>query len=315
VQNGKSIKPENKENLSHSQILEYSRLLDLRNCYPIVKWAGGKGRLLSQLDSIIPSKFNRYFEPFLGGGAMFFHLLSSRNMSFTCYLSDINEELITAYNVVKYDVGHLIELLKKHQREYIRNPSEYYYKLRDEIKPITDIGKTARFISLNKTCFNGLYRVNRNGLFNVPMGRYKNPLICDPNNLENVSKALKLSEASIAVSDYESALLKAKKDDFIYLDPPYHPTSSTANFTGYSTKGFGDADQIELSKSFAKLNVSGCKVLLSNSDTPLIRKLYSDSSNYIKEVNVSRMISCKASRRVGYKELLISNYPSKLEGW
>jgi len=142
------------------------------------------------------------------------------------------------------------------------------------------------------------------------MGRYKNPLICDTNNLENVSKALRHSKASIAVSDYKNALLQAEKDDFIYLDPPYHPTSSTANFTGYSDKGFGDYDQLELSKTFAKLDDARCKVMLSNSDTPFIRKLYSDFSNYIKEVNVSRLISCKASRRVGYKELLISNYPS-----
>ena len=212
---------------------------------------------------------------------------------------------------MNYNVGELIDLLKRYQREYDRNPSEYYYKLRDEIKPVTDINKTARFISLNKTCFNGLYRVNRNGIFNVPMGRYKNPLICDNNNnLENVSKALRHSKASIAVNDYKNALLQAEKGDFIYLDPPYHPISSTANFTSYSDKGFGDYDQLELSKTFAKLDDIGCKVLLSNSDTPFIRKLYSGFSNYIKEVNVSRLISCKASRRVGYKELLISNYPS-----
>jgi DNA adenine methylase len=310
VQSGESIKSQNGDNLNHGQILGYSHLVDLRNCYPIIKWAGGKSKLLSELDSIIPSKFNRYFEPFLGGGAMFMHLLSHKDMRFTSYLSDINEELITAYKVVKNNVGELIELLKRHQREYNRNPSEYYYKLRDETKPVTDIDKTARFISLNKTCFNGLYRVNRNGIFNVPMGRYKNPLICDNNNLENVSKALSHSKASIAVSDYKNALVQAEKDDFIYLDPPYHPTSSTANFTGYSDKGFGDYDQLELSKTFAKLDDAGCKVLLSNSDTPFIRKLYSDFSNNIKEVNVSRLISCKASRRVGYKELLISNYPS-----
>ncbi len=310
VQSGESRKSQNGEILNHSQLLGYAHLIDFHNCYPIVKWAGGKSHLLSELDSIIPSKFDRYFEPFLGGGAMFFHLLSYRNMRFTAYLSDINKELITAYKVVKYNLGQLIELLKKHQREYTRNPSEYYYKLRDEIKPVTDIDKTARFISLNKTCFNGLYRVNRNGIFNVPMGRYKNPLICDNNNLENVSKALRYSKASIAICDYKHALLKAEKDDFIYLDPPYHPTSSTANFTGYSDKGFGEDDQLELSKSFARLDETGCKVLLSNSDTPLIRKLYSDFSTNIKEVHVSRLISCKASRRVGYKELLISNYPS-----
>jgi len=298
------------DNFNHNQIRGYSRLVDLRDCYPFVKWAGGKSQIISELDSLIPSEFNRYFEPFLGGGAMFFHLISDRNMRFSAYLSDINEELITAYKVVKNNVSELTQILKRHEREYNRNHSKYYYKLRDEVKPVTDIDKTARFIALNKTCFNGLYRVNRKGIFNVPMGRYKKPLICDAGNLENISKALKYSRASIRVSDYENALVEAEEDDFIYLDPPYHPTSSTANFTGYSDKGFGDNDQSELSKIFAELNDRKCKVLLSNSDTPLIRKLYSDFSGHIKEVNVSRVINCKASKRLGHKELLISNYSS-----
>jgi DNA adenine methylase len=308
VYSGGNLKSQKEEN--HSQIHGYSHLVDLRDCYPFVKWAGGKSQLLSELDSMIPSKFNRYFEPFLGGGAMFFHLISDRNMRFSAYLSDINEELIMAYKVVKNNVSELIQILKRHGREYNRNPSKYYYKLRDEIKPATDIDKTARFIALNKTCFNGLYRVNRNGIFNVPMGRYKNPLICDTGNLENISKALRYSKAEIKVKDYKNALVEAEEDDFIYLDPPYHPTSSTANFTGYSDKGFGDDDQLELSKIFVKLDDAKCKVLLSNSDTPLIRKLYSDFSGYIKEVNVSRFINSKASRRLGHKELLISNYSS-----
>jgi DNA adenine methylase len=259
---------------------------------------------------MIPTEFNRYFEPFLGGGAMFFHLISDRNMRFTAYLSDINRELITAYKVVKNNVSELIELLKRHEREYNRNPCKYYYKLRDEVKPATDVDKTARFIALNKTCYNGLYRVNKSGIFNVPIGRYKNPLICDTGNLENISNALRYSKAAIKGIDYKNALLEAEKDDFIYLDPPYHPTSSTANFTGYSNHGFGDDNQLELSKIFLKLDDAKCKVLLSNSDTPFIRKLYSDFSSHIKEVNVSRLINCKASRRIGHRELLISNYSS-----
>jgi DNA adenine methylase len=305
-----NIKSLDSVNLNHGQNHGYSRVVDLRDCYPFVKWAGGKSQLLSELDSMIPTKFNRYFEPFLGGGAMFFHLISDRNTRFSTYLSDINEELITAYKVVKNNVSELIQILKRHRTEYNRNPSKYYYKLRDEIKPRTEIDRTARFIALNKTCFNGLYRVNRSGIFNVPMGRYKNPLICDASNLENISKAFRYSKAAINVNDYKSALLKAEKDDFIYLDPPYHPTSRTANFTSYSDSGFGDDDQLELSEIFAELNDKKCKVLLSNSDTPLIRKLYSDFSSRIKEVNVSRVINCKASRRLGHKELLISNYAS-----
>ena len=250
MHSGENIKSQKRENLNHKQIQGYSHLVDLRHCYPFVKWAGGKSQILSELDSMIPPSFNRYFEPFLGGGAMFFHLVSYRNMRFTAYLSDINKELITAYKVVKNNVRDLIELLKRHQGEYNRNASEYYYKLRDEIKPVTDIDRTARFIALNKTCFNGLYRVNRNGIFNVPMGRYKNPLICDASNLENISKALRYSKAAIKVNDYKSSLLKAEKDDFIYLDPPDHPTSPTANFTGYSDYGFGDNDQLQLAYLF-----------------------------------------------------------------
>jgi DNA adenine methylase len=172
VYGGWNLKSMKVEDLNYSQVHGYSHLVDLRGCYPFVKWAGGKSQLLSELNSMIPSKFNRYFEPFLGGGAMFFHLVSYKNMRFTAYLSDINWELITAYIVVKNNLGELIELLKRHEREYNRNPRKYYYKLRDEVNPVTDIDKTARFIALNKTCYNGLYRVNRNGRFNVPMGRF-----------------------------------------------------------------------------------------------------------------------------------------------
>jgi DNA adenine methylase len=287
---------------------DYSQLVDLRHCNPFVKWAGGKTQILSDLDIIIPSQFNRYFEPFLGGGAMFFHLVSDRNMRFAACLSDINRELVTAYQVVKDNVKELIQHLKKHQLGYNRNPFEYYYKLRDDMKPRNDIEIAARFIALNKTCYNGLYRVNRNGIFNVPIGRYKNPVICDVTNLENVSNALRYSKAMIQVADYKKALHNAEKGDFIYLDPPYHPVSSTANFTGYTDYGFSNNDQSELVKIFVALNDRGCKVILSNSDTPFIRRLYSNFSDYIKEVDVSRSINCKASRRLGHRELLISNY-------
>jgi DNA adenine methylase len=289
---------------------DYSQLVDLRHCNPFVKWAGGKTQVLSDLDAIIPSQFNRYFEPFFGGGAMFFHLVSDRNMRFAAFLSDINRELVTAYQVVKDNVKELIQHLKKHQLEYNRNPFEYYYKLRDNAKPRNGVEIAARFIALNKTCYNGLYRVNRNGIFNVPIGRYKNPFICDVTNLENVSNALRYSKAVIQVADYKEALHIAEKDDFIYLDPPYHPVSSTANFTGYTNSGFDDNDQFELAKIFIALNDRGCKVVLSNSDTPVVRGLYSNFSDYIREVDVSRAINSKASRRLGHKELLISNYPT-----
>ena len=140
-------------------------------CYPFVKWAGGKTQLLPELDALIPSLFDRYFEPFLGGGAFFFYLVSEKQLRFTAYLSDINDELITAYKVVKNDVEKLVEPLRIHERQYKTNPNEYYYKLRAEIRAFDDVERAARFITLNKTCYNGLYRVNKNGLFNVPIGR------------------------------------------------------------------------------------------------------------------------------------------------
>jgi DNA adenine methylase len=280
---------------------------DLPQSYPYVKWAGGKTQLLSEIDKTIPSEFNQYFEPFLGGGAMFFHIISNKDIQFTAYLSDVNEELINAFNVIKNDVEKLIEVLKNHEVEYKKNPLEYYYELRSNIKSTNNIQRAARFITLNKTCYNGLYRVNKKGIFNVPIGRYKNPVICDSDNLKKVSVALRYSKAQIQVSDYKVILLqKAEEDDFIYLDPPYNPTSSTASFTDYTNTGFNDNDQKELADVFKKLDNRKCKVLLSNSDTPLIRKLYCDFT--IQDVQALRAINCKGSKRVGHKELLIRNY-------
>ena len=283
-----------------------AEFIDLRDVHPFVKWAGGKGQLLSELNKMIPSQFNRYFERFLGGAAMFFHLASDKSMNLTAYLSDRNEELIKAYKVVKDNVDELIEVLTGHQREYDKNPSEYYYRLRDEIQPRNDVEIAARFIALNKTCFNGLYRVNQNGKFNVPMGDYKKPVICDSSNLKSVSSVLRRSNAEIQCVDYREMLSKAETDDFVYLDPPYKPVSSTSNFTAYTHQGFGDDDQIKLKKTFMELNQKNCKVLLSNSDTPFIRELYSDF--IIREVEVQRAINSKGSKRTGHKELIISNY-------
>ena len=187
--------------------------------YPFLKWAGGKTQILFELEKFVPSEFNRYFEPFLGGGAVFFHLTTKKNAQFTAYLSDINEELITAYKVVKDNVVRLIDLLKAHQIHYNKNPTEFYYKLRDA-RPVTDVERTARFITLNKTCYNGLYRVNKRGIFNVPIGRYKNPLICDSKNLEYVSLSLRYSKAMIELSDYKQILLEnARQGDFVYFRP------------------------------------------------------------------------------------------------
>jgi DNA adenine methylase len=270
---------------------------------PFIKWAGGKTQLLHRLDALVP-KFTRYFEPFLGGGALFFHLASSRPR-FSAHLSDANRDLVNAYNVVKSDVEGLIELLVKHERNHRKGPAEYYYRLRSA-QPDGSLEAAARFIALNKTCYNGLYRVNRSGTFNVPIGRYKNPTICDKNQLRSASAALKHSDARIVASDYRQALKKAREGDFVYLDPPFNPLSRTANFVDYTRSGFGKDDQFELAQIFRELDRKGCKVLLSNSDTKLTRELYSGFEQ--RRMRVLRAISCKGSARTGYRELSVRNY-------
>ena len=275
-------------------------------CHPFVKWAGGKGQLMPQIIRLIPARFARYFEPFLGGGAVFFQIASTdRN----AILSDINTELINAYKVIKNHVEELIPALIYHQNQYNKSPKKYYYHLRDPTRVMNKIDKAARFIALNKTCYNGLYRVNRNGLFNVPMGRYKNPIICDADNLRNTSVVLKRSGSYLRVSDYKKILVKkAEKDDFVYLDPPFYPVSNTANFTSYTNNGFSLDDQKELAAIFNELTGKGCKVLLSNSNTEEIRRLYSKYSHLTQVINVNRSINAIASKRVGHTELLIRNY-------
>ena len=278
-------------------------------CYPFVKWAGGKGQLLSKLDKYFPIKITRYFEPFIGGGAVFFYIVSQKNMQFESFISDINEELIIAYTTIRDHIEELITILKNHENEYKKSPTEYYYKLRKNANLSNDIERTARFITLNKTCYNGLYRVNKNGIFNVPIGRYKNPLICDSENLRNISIILNHSNTNLHVSDYKKMLLeKTQEEDFIYLDPPYYPISITSNFTSYTNNGFTNKDQEELAKIFKKLTDRGCQILLSNSDSEYIRELYSEFKEDIIEVKVQRAINSKGSKRKGYTELIIRNY-------
>lgn len=273
-----------------------------RPAAPFVKWAGGKTQLLPQLDAHVP-KFGRYFEPFLGGGAFFFRLASRSPLM--ARLSDVNNDLVNAYNVVKNDVEDLTVLLEKHEKDYRKGPSRYYYRLRSD-QPSDSLERAARFIALNKTCYNGLYRVNKRGKFNVPIGKYLNPTICDRNQLRSASAALNHSDTKIAVADYRQALKKARAGDFVYLDPPFSPLSHTANFVDYTKDGFGMRDQIELARVFRELDRKCCKVLLSNSDTMFIRELYSGFEQ--SRARVLRAISCKGSMRTGYSELLVSNY-------
>lgn len=274
---------------------------------PFVKWVGGKRQLLKQfllMNLYPPERFDpetgRYFEPFVGGGAVFFDLLPEK-----AFLSDLNSELIIAYNVIKNDVDDLIKSLKKHKTD-----KEYFSKIRAQNpEELSGVKVASRFIYLNRTCFNGMYRVNSKGGFNVPFGKYKNPLICDEDNLRKVSKALKGVE--IKKQDYKEVIKKSKKGDFIYFDPPYYPLSKTASFTSYTKEEFFEKEQIELRDTFLELHKRGCFVMLSNSDTPFINKIYSDIQKYgirINKVEAGRAINSKGSRRGKITEVLITNY-------
>lgn len=264
---------------------------------PFIKWAGGKSQLLPEMSKLFPPKaqINRYFEPFLGGGAVFFYLQHPKS-----FLSDTNKNLVELYDVVKNNVEDLIKALKKH-----KNERDYFYEVRAQ-KPeeLSQVERAARLIFLNKTCFNGLYRENSKGEFNVPFGKYKNPTICDEEGLRSASLALK--HAKITRSEFHSVLSQAKTTDFIYFDPPYHPLNKTSNFTSYTAGGFGEKEQRDLAKVYRELSDRGCFVMLSNSDTPLIRELYRDFSTF--EIKATRAINSKAGGRGKITELLVINY-------
>ena len=275
-----------------------------RSPRPFVKWAGGKSQLLKALEQHFPQDFQTYFEPFLGGGAVFFHLVGNRHR-FSAVLSDTNEELITTYRVVKENVKELIQELNNHKAQYDTAPKEYYYHVRDALEATTDVQKAARLIFLNKTCYNGLYRVNKKGKFNVPFGRYKKPKICDKTNLRIVSSVLNWSKARLLVADFQEATCNASNKDFIYFDPPYQPISSTAKFTSYTHSGFPEEEQERLYRWFKELDRRGCQIVLSNSDTEVIRNTYKEYT--IEQVEALRAISCKGNRRTGHTELIITN--------
>lgn len=272
---------------------------------PFVKWVGGKRQLLKQFREMglyPPDDFNpftnTYFEPFAGGGAVFFDLLPQK-----AELSDLNSELVTTYNVIKNDVDALIKSLKKHKYE-----KEYYLGVRaKDPKALSDLDVASRFIFLNRTCFNGMYRVNSKGDFNVPFGKYTNPIICDEENLRKVSKVLQ--KVTIKNQDYKKVLEKAKKGDFVYFDPPYYPVSKTASFTSYTADTFLGKEQTELRDTFVELHKRGCFVMLSNSDTPCINKLYSGIKGVkVSKVSAGRAINSNAAKRGKISEVLVTNY-------
>ena len=280
--------------------------IDLKKAQPFIKWVGGKRGLLSQIIPLLPKKFNNYFEPFVGGGALFFELYAQGKLDGkNVYLFDINAELINTYNMVKEYPTELIEKLHEFKKQHSK---EYYYEVRVwdreenflELEPLT---RAARFIYLNKTCFNGLYRVNKSNQNNVPIGSYKNPNIADESVIYSASEALQ--NATILNASQKDVLKFATKNDLVYFDPPYYPLTPTASFTSYSEFEFLDKEQEELFEVFYKLDKKGCNVVHSNSDTNFIKELYSKFD--IQNIQANRFINSKSSGRGKISEVLVRN--------
>jgi DNA adenine methylase len=263
---------------------------------PILKWVGGKAQLLEQMRPLFPEKWGRYFEPFVGGAAVFFDL-RARDAEMPAVLSDVNAELVGLYVAVRDDVDSVIAELRKHVYE-----SDHYYAVRaQDPAKLSPAKRAARTIFLNKTGYNGLYRVNKSGTFNVPFGRMTNPLICDAPNLKACARAL--AGVTIEHRDYTAVLDHAKKGDFVYFDPPYVPVSATSDFTAYVPGGFGEEAQRRLADVFAKLARRRVHVMLSNSDTPLVRKLYADFD--VQVVYASRSVNSNIARRGKVGEVVV----------
>lgn len=271
---------------------------------PFLKWAGGKRQLLPEIRKYIPTDIDTYYEPFIGAGAVLLDLQPRKAV-----FNDINIELVNVYQVVMNHVDELIEELQKHDDG---NNSDYFYEIRnldrngEDYSKLSPVEKAARMIYLNKTCFNGLYRVNSKGQFNVPFGKYKNPQIVNEPVLRAVHHYLSTSEITILNTDFEKVVEAAKEGDFVYFDPPYDPVSDTSSFTSYSLDGFRREDQIRLRDLCVHLNKKGCKFLLSNSATDFIKELYQEF--HIEIVAATRSINSVASKRGKIDEVLVMNY-------
>lgn len=278
---------------------------------PFIKWAGGKGQLIPELSRRLPPGFRRYHEPFVGGAALFFHMHGAGRLRHGAVLSDYNRELIDCYEVVRDDVEPLITALRWHHQR--RLDGEYFRQVRGwdrepGFEKRSKIERAARTIFLNRTCYNGLYRLNRKGQFNAPFGYYKNPLICDPENLRAVSAALR--DVELRVGDFGDVLDRAEPGDLVYFDPPYVPVSATASFTHYTGQTFGPDDQRRLASVFAELAARGVYVMLSNSATPLSRELYASNERAVSTsvVLASRKINCDGAKRGSVEELIVCSY-------
>ena len=273
---------------------------------PFVKWAGGKRQLIPILNENLPKTMGTYFEPFLGGGALLFHILKERDGQ-KCGISDLNSDLVLAYTTIRDKIEMVIDSLKNHTKNYQKNSKSYYYSIR-ESNPRSAVEKTSRLIFLNRTCFNGLYRVNSKGKFNVPLGRYTNPNIVNEENIRSVSQVLQSRKVSIKCRDFEAVLDDAKKNDLVYFDPPYQPVSNTANFTSYTNKSFTYDDLKRLVKLCLKLDSKGCKVLLSNSNSQEVADMFTEKQWRLEKIEANRSINSNSKKRTGHYELLIKNY-------
>jgi DNA adenine methylase len=270
---------------------------------PFLKWAGGKTQLLPELLKYVnKSNFDTYYEPFIGGGALFFEVMPKKAV-----ISDSNEDLINCYQMIKYKVDELIEKLREYEYEHSET---FYYKVREidrhpHYKFLSSIEKAGRLIYLNRTCFNGLFRVNSRGEFNVPFGKYKKPLIVNRDLLLAISEYLNANEITIVHNDFETTLQAVKQNDFVYLDPPYTPISQSSSFVGYTMQGFSQTDERRLISSIQRLDNAGCRFLLSNSDSFLIHQPKGYSIDF---VNATRRINCLGGERGSVREILISNF-------
>ena len=272
------------------------------NISPILKWVGGKRQLLPSIVPRIPKSYSTYVEPFLGGGALLFATQPK-----VALVNDVNEELINVYQVVKDDVEELVSLLKTYD-----SSSETFYRIRgldrdvEKYASLSDVERAARIIYLNKTCFNGLFRVNRKGQFNVPFGKYKKPNIVNESVLRGVSEYFNSVDITFTSKDYLSVLESIPSDSFVYLDPPYDPISETASFTDYAKGGFGRDEQVKLHDACVALDDMGIKFMLSNSATDFIKKLYADFK--INIVSANRAVNSNGSKRGKVEKVIVWNY-------
>ena len=269
---------------------------------PVVKWVGGKRQLLPQILPLIPKRMTAYCEPFLGGGAVLFALQPRRAL-----VNDLNQDLITVYRVIKENADALIEHLSRHE-----NTPEYFYRIRDldrdreAYAALSDVEKASRLLYLNKTCYNGLFRVNASGAFNSPYGHYRRPNIVNEQTIRGVSRYFNSCDITFFSEDFAAVLDRVPRGGFVYLDPPYDPVSDTASFTGYNRGGFGREEQVRLKACCDALTARGVKFLLSNSATPFIRELY--GSYRVSIVQARRAVNSVASRRGAIEEVLVRNY-------